>query len=91
MADARVREQFAWTRRVCAGRGWAFEPWSGACPQLLANVRFLAGYRRPVLIGTELTGAVLVAAAGQSSAGAIERALSSRYPPPGQAKAARPA
>lgn len=81
MADPRVREQFAWTRRVCAGRGWAFEAWSGADPRLLANVRFLAGYRRDALIDTELIATVLDAAAGQSSAGAIERALSPRHPP----------
>ena len=36
MADPAVRAQFAWTRRVCAGRGWAFEAWSGADPRLLA-------------------------------------------------------
>jgi hypothetical protein len=81
MADPRVREQFAWTRRVCAGRGWAFEAWQGGDPRLLANVRFLAGYRRPVVIDTGLIEAVLDAAAGQPSAGAIERALSRRHPP----------
>jgi hypothetical protein len=80
MADPAVEAQFAWTRRVCAGRGWAFEAWSGADPQLLANVRFLAGYRRPALIDAGLIPAVLDAAAGQGSA-AIERALSPRFPP----------
>lgn len=81
ITDDKVCEQFAWTRRVCAGRGWAFEPWSGADPQLLANVRFLAGYRRPALVAAELIGAVLEAVAGQSSAGAVERALSPWRPP----------
>jgi hypothetical protein len=81
MADPGVRAQFAWTRRVCTGRGWAFEAWSGADSRLLANVRFLAGYRRPAVIDTGLTAAVLDAAAGQSSAGGIERALSARHPP----------
>lgn len=81
MADPAVRAQFAWTRRVCAGRGWAFEAWSGADPRLLANVRFLAGYRRPALIDADLIPAVLDAAAGQVSVGAIERALSPRHPP----------
>ena len=46
MADPAVEAQFSWTREVCAGRGWGFEAWSGADPRLLANVRFLAGYRR---------------------------------------------
>jgi hypothetical protein len=60
MTDDRVREQFAWTERVCAGRGWVFESWSGTDPRLLANVRFLAGYRRRAFIDAELAGAVLV-------------------------------
>jgi hypothetical protein len=82
MADPGVRSQFAWTRQVCAGRGWAFEAWSGADSRLLANVRFLAGYRRPALIDDDLIPAVLdAAAAGQSSVGAIERALSPRHLP----------
>ena len=55
--------------------------WSGADPQLLANIRFLAGYRRPALIEAGLILGVLDAAAGQSSAGAIERALWPRCPP----------
>lgn len=81
MADPEVRAQFSWTRQVCALRGWGFEAWSGADPRLLSNVRFLAGYRRPALIDTALVPVVLEAAAGQSSAGAIERALSPRHPP----------
>ena len=81
MADPAVEAQFAWTRRVCAGQGWAFEAWSGTDPRLLANVQFLAGYRRPALIDAGLIPAVLDAAAGQVSAEAIERALSPRYPP----------
>jgi hypothetical protein len=80
IADPRVREQFAWTREVCAGRGWVFEAWSGADPRLLANVRFLAGYRREALIDAALIPAVLDAAAGQASAGSIERALSPWHP-----------
>ena len=63
------------------GQGWAFEAWSGTDPRLLANVQFLAGYRRPALIDAGLIPAVLDAAAGQVSAEAIEQALSPRYPP----------
>ncbi|HUY48709.1 MAG TPA: TnsA-like heteromeric transposase endonuclease subunit [Streptosporangiaceae bacterium] len=65
MADPGVRSQFAWTLQVCTGRGWAFEAWSGADSRLLANVRFLAGYRRPAVIDTGLIAPVLDAAAGQ--------------------------
>ena len=35
---------------VFAGRGWEHEVWSGTDAQLLANVRFLAGYRREGLV-----------------------------------------
>jgi hypothetical protein len=69
MADPAVEAQFASTRQLCAGQGWAFEAWSGADPPLLANVRFLAGYRRPALIDAGLIPAVLDAAAGHVSAG----------------------
>ena len=33
-----------------AERGWEHEVWSGANAQVLANVRFLAGYRRGALL-----------------------------------------
>ena len=50
-----ARDALAWAGRVFADRGWEHEVWSGADAQLLANVRFLAGYRRAALVG-ELTG-----------------------------------
>jgi hypothetical protein len=53
-ADPQVRAVMEWTRRVAALRGWAFEEWYGAPPRLLANVRFLAGYRRGGLVGLAL-------------------------------------
>lgn len=81
LADPAVGAQFAWTRRVCAGRGWAFEAWSGADPRMLANVRFLAGYRRCPVIAGELIPAVLEAAGRQPTIGAIERALSEWHRP----------
>jgi hypothetical protein len=80
LADPAVKAQFAWTRRVCAERGWGFEAWSGADPQMLANVGFLAGYRRSSVIAGELIPAVLDAAGRQPSIGAIERALSQHRP-----------
>ncbi len=51
LEDTRVAESLGWAARVFAGRGWEHEVWSGADPQLLANVRFLAGYRRAALLG----------------------------------------
>jgi hypothetical protein len=81
LADPEVKAQFGWTRRVCAGRGWGFEAWSGADPQVLANVRFLAGYRRSSVIAGDLIPVVLDTAARQPDIGAIERALSQRHRP----------
>ena len=81
LADPEVKAQFGWTRRVCAGRGWGFEAWSGADPQVLANVRFLAGYRRSSVIAGDLIPAVLGTAARRPDIGAIERALSQRNRP----------
>ena len=50
LRDPEVRAQFSWTRTVAASRGWGFEAWSGADGRLLDNVRFLAGYRRGLVI-----------------------------------------
>ncbi len=50
LSDERVADALAWAGRVFAGRGWEHEVWSGVDAQLLANVRFLAGYRRAALI-----------------------------------------
>jgi hypothetical protein len=80
MADPGVKAQCAWTREVCAGRGWGFEAWSGADPRFLANVRFLAGYRRKAFIAADLIPVVLGAAPGQPSVGEIERGLSGQHP-----------
>ena len=45
-----VAEVLAWTGRLCAAKGWAYEVWTGADPVLLRNVRFLAAARRPSLV-----------------------------------------
>jgi hypothetical protein len=80
LTDPAVMAVFAWMREVAGWRGWGFEAWSGADRRLLDNVGFLAGYRRPAVIAAELIPAVLAAARGQSSIGAIERALSGEHP-----------
>jgi len=50
LEHAQVAESLAWAGRVFAERGWEHEAWSSAHAQLLANVRFLAGYRRAALL-----------------------------------------
>ncbi|MGW2654389.1 TnsA-like heteromeric transposase endonuclease subunit [Streptomyces sp. NPDC001478] len=46
---------FAWTREAVESRGWRYELWSEPPDAELANVRFLAGYRRDWLFEPELT------------------------------------
>ncbi|UUV28600.1 TnsA-like heteromeric transposase endonuclease subunit [Amycolatopsis roodepoortensis] len=74
--DPDVVAQFAWTRRACERRGLGFEVWSGTDAVVLANVRFLAGYRRPETIAADLAPVVLEAVAAPVSVGDLERRLS---------------
>jgi hypothetical protein len=80
LGDPEVRAQFSWTSAVAASRGWGFEAWSGAARELLDNVRFLAGYRRGLVISAGLLPAVLEAAREQATIGSVERALAGEYP-----------
>lgn len=80
MKDPKVIAQFDWTRRLCSDRGWAYETWSGAEPVVVENVRFLAGYRRRLLLEEPVLAEVLEAAGRQSTIGGVEAALASRYP-----------
>ncbi|WGI36010.1 TnsA-like heteromeric transposase endonuclease subunit (plasmid) [Mycolicibacterium aubagnense] len=49
-ADPKVSSTFAWTRTVVTARGWRYEVASEPPVIELANIRFLAGYRRPHLV-----------------------------------------
>jgi hypothetical protein len=75
VADPEVRALFAWTERVAGLRGWGFEAWSGADAGLLANVRFLAGYRRRRLVDGELIPAVCGAVGPGSTILDLERSV----------------
>jgi hypothetical protein len=59
LADPAVAEALAWPGELFEARGWGHEIWAGADPALLANVRFLAGYRRPGIPPDAVTAAVL--------------------------------
>ena len=59
MADPAVAQALAWPGELFEVRGWGHEVWTGADPVLLANVRFLAGYRRPGMPPDTVTAAVL--------------------------------
>jgi hypothetical protein len=75
LADPTVAEALAWPGRLFEARGWDHEIWTGAAPVLLANVRFLAGYRRPGMPPDEVTSAVLgEARPGERLGGLLDRA-----------------
>ena len=82
LEDPKVRAQFAWTRELAGRRGWGFEAWSGADRRLLDNVRFLAGYRRRLVIEEGLLPAVLEIAREEPTIGSVELALACQYPGP---------
>lgn len=56
--DPRVAAALAWAARIFAARGWQHEIWSAADPYLLANLRFLAGYRRSAHLDAAAIAAV---------------------------------
>jgi hypothetical protein len=59
LADPEVAAALDWPRRLIEAHGWAYQVWSGDDPVYLANVRFLAGYRRPGLVPEVLLAEVL--------------------------------
>jgi len=48
LCDPKVRTVFDATRQACSVTGWDYEVLSEPMPVLLENVRWLAGFRRPV-------------------------------------------
>lgn len=62
LAKPDVVAQLDWTRGLCDRFGIGYEVWSGGDPTLLANMRFLAGYRRAATLNTGLVPSVLDAA-----------------------------
>ncbi|MEU4159220.1 TnsA-like heteromeric transposase endonuclease subunit [Actinoplanes sp. NPDC026670] len=78
LADPTVAAVFAWTEQVVASRGWLFEVWTGADAGLLANVRWLAGYRRRAVIQTSLLPAAMELADKHRTLGELEAALTAQ-------------
>jgi hypothetical protein len=87
LADPTVARTLAWASELIHARGWRFEVWSGCDSVLLANIRFLAGYRRPWLFSEELVHQVLAAVRDGDTIAAVERRLAPRQ----QARTVRPA
>lgn len=61
LADPKVSSTFSWTRAVINARGWRYEVASEPPVIELANIRFLAGYRRAALVDHALLRQVLAA------------------------------
>ena len=81
LVDSKVIDTFSWAGEVIAARGWGFEVWSEPSPQVLANVRFLAGYRRPESFSLAVLDDVLdTIMDGQSTVRGIEHLLAARWP-----------
>ncbi|MGY2152356.1 TnsA-like heteromeric transposase endonuclease subunit [Nocardia gipuzkoensis] len=53
-----VQFTFEWTRRLVESRGWRYQVWTEPDAVELANIRFLAGYRRSWLFGEPVTSAL---------------------------------
>ena len=87
LAEPRVARTLAWARELLETCGWQFEVWSGCDGVLLANVRFLAGYRRPWLFTEVLLDEVLAEVGNGDTIAAVERRLAPRH----HARTVRPA
>ncbi len=61
LADPEVAGALEWPERLVREHGWDYEIWTGADPVYLANLRFLAGYRRPWLVPAGVADTVLAA------------------------------
>jgi len=85
LAVPEVAEALAWAGEVFASRGWRHEIWSGAAPVLLANVRFLAGYRYADRVDAGLAAVIAGEAPDNPTIGELERDWPGR---PGDARAA---
>ncbi|ODT09507.1 MAG: hypothetical protein ABS61_12785 [Microbacterium sp. SCN 70-18] len=58
LSRPKVRDSLGWSRRVIEGHGWEYRVQSEPDPVVLANVRFLAGYRRRFqFLDSEVDGA----------------------------------
>lgn len=80
LAKPQVADVLAWAGEVIRASGWGFEVWSDPDPLLLANVRFLAGYRRADLFDSVVLEAVRSVTAEPVSIQAVESTLSLRWP-----------
>jgi hypothetical protein len=87
LAEPQIAGALAWPGGLFEARGWQHEIWSGADPVMLANLRFVAGYRRPGLLREDLLDDVLAAVRPGDTIGALVSRVSGARRP-GDVKAA---
>lgn len=80
LTDPAVAEALGWAGRLVSGHGWTHEIWSGEDPVYLDNVRFLAGYRRPGLVGDEALDLVLASVSRAETVVSLVGRLSPELP-----------
>lgn len=80
LTDPDVAAALARPGQLVETHGWRCEVWSGDAPLHLANVRFLAGYRRPGLISEDLLDVLLAAAGSGQCFASLGVALGSAVP-----------
>lgn len=54
LADPKIAQALAWPGALVRSHGWNYEVWSGADPVVVANVRFLAAFRRPWVVDQQV-------------------------------------
>jgi hypothetical protein len=80
LTEPKVASALAWAGAVFAARGWRHEIWSGASATLLANVRFLAGYRRADRVDPDAVAAIGSGVASGTTVAEVEAAFADRFP-----------
>ncbi|MGH3070578.1 MAG: TnsA-like heteromeric transposase endonuclease subunit, partial [Streptosporangiaceae bacterium] len=80
LADPVAAEALAWPGELFEARGWGHEIWTGADRVFLANVRFLAGYRRPGMPPGAVIEVVLEALRPGECPGALLDRLEGAWP-----------
>jgi hypothetical protein len=78
--DPRVVAVTTWAPRIVGERGWAFEVWSGVEAVLLANIRYLAAYRRSLVIDSGAIERVIGCVDGDSTIASVEHAAAGAWP-----------
>jgi hypothetical protein len=85
--DPKVADALGWAAKVFAERGWRHIVWTGAPATTLANVRFLAAYRRGDRVDADAVAELRRRFTAPISIGQAEAAVLDRFP----AELSRPA